>query len=455
MSAQSYYQHYKANLQIAGPIVAGQLGVMATSLVDTAMVGQVGKVPLAAASLANSCFYLLVLLVIGAAVGITPLVGKALGEKDHREISAILKNSFFFYGLYGGVIAVLMFLLAPVLGHLDQPDETVVEAIPYFEILCLSVFPWTLFLVFQQFTEGLAITLPAMGINLGSNLVNVVLNYMLIFGHWGAPAMGLEGAGWATLISRILMMVVMFIYLFRARSVRQYVKEAWQTKISAPLIARMVKLGTPIALQQIFELGAFTVGAIMVGWHGSDEQAAHHIALMVVATTYRMATGVASTATVRISRFLGERDTFGISRAAYSNMILVVAFMGVCTLIMIFWGEPITQIFSQDAGVVKSAAALVFIAAFFQLFDGIQAVALGALRGLHDVKVPTFIAVIAYWVIMMPLCYYLSEMKEMGATGVWIGFVVGLFLTSVLLYIRYEWKSRHVIEEINRADLPA
>ena len=450
MFSALYRQHYRANLKIAAPIVLGRIGLMATAIADTAMVGQVGTEPLAGASLANSIFYFIGMLAIGMPVGITPLVGKAHGEGDKVRIAALLKNGLFFSVILGLGVSLAMYFTAFGLGHLDQSPETVREALPYYKILIYSLLPWTIFIVFQQFAEGLEITMPATLISVGSNLVNIGLNYVFIYGKLGFPAMGLEGAGWATLISRLLMMIGIIYYMWRSPKMRAYLKSAWQSALESKMIMRIVGMGMPISLQMIFEMGAFTVGAIMVGWSGSDQQAAHHIAIMVVATTYHMASGIGSTATVRISNFLGRRNPEGIKVAGYTSLLMVLLFMGLCSIAIVLSGDHLPRLFTIEENVIALAATLLLIAALFQLFDGVQVTALGALRGIQDVKIPTLIAVVSYWIVMVPIAYYLAEIKAMGAIGVWIGYLAGLGASSILLFIRYEWKSKRVLAKLAR-----
>jgi len=446
----TYIEHYKATLKLATPIILGQIGVMVTSITDTIMVGDLGKEAIAASSLANTNFYLVALFVIGLCVALTPLVGKAYGEKNFDRIGSLLKNSVGLFFVLGTAVSVIIYFGAFLLGKMGQDPDVVELAIPYFELISMSLLPYTLFLVGQQFTEGLGITVPAMVINLVGNVVNIFLNYVLIYGEWGFPELQFEGAGWATGISRVLMLVLMAIYILRSPKMKMYLQKAKEASWKWANQKEIMVLGTPIALQQTLEMGAFTVGAIMVGWYGSGPMAAHHIALMAVALTFRIATGLGSAASVRISQFYGEGRGLKMREAGISSLYLVTVLMGVCAVAIFFTLDAIPYLFTDDAEVLVAAAGLLFIAAIFQVFDGVQAVAMGALRGLQDVRVPTIIAAVAYWGVMVPLGYLLAEEAEMKATGIWIGYLGGLGASSILLAIRFQKKSRQMSNELTK-----
>ena len=437
---------YRETLKVAYPIILGYVGLILTYMADNVMVGQLGKVPLAGASLANNVALIPVVFTIGLSMGITPLIGKAIGQENHTKISSYLYNSLWVFVTISILIFILLRFSSPIMYELNQPQEVVTQALPYFHILLWSMLPLVLSEVLSQLPNGMSITKPAMIFTLISNAVNIFLNYILIYGKMGFPAYGLEGAGYATLISRALLAVMLLLYLMRAPRFKRYFQGFKTAKIDLQLIRPLLKLGFPIAMQHVLEMGAFVVGAIIIGWYGSAQLAAHQVAIGIVAFTYRVSGGVGSAATIRISTYAGKKEGQNILKAGRSAFVMVLIFMSVCAVLVTLFSSYIPTWFVNENEVIILGAELLVIAAWFQVFDGVQVVALGALRGLEDVKTPTWIGLLSYWVVMLPLAYLFAEVLEMQATGVWIGYLIGLFIAAVLLYWRYHVVSRRSLE---------
>ncbi len=436
---QSYNAHYKANIKLAYPVMLSQAGQMLVGIADNLMVGQIGKIPLAACGLANSIFPLIMVLGMGIIMALTPLVGQTYGEKNYGRVGVLYKHGLFISIAVGIVLFLISIASSPLLYQMKQTPEVVDLAIPYFGVISFSLIPLMLFFNGKQFAEGVASTRPAMVITLAFNALNILLNYLLIYGKLGMPALGLMGAGYATLISRAGMGIAMLLWVKKASMMKPFweLKRAfrWQKGIFRELF----KLGLPIGAQMIMEVGAFSVGAIMVGMLGAASLAAHQIALGMAALTYMMANGLAAATTIRTSNYMGEKMPHRAARAVWSSYHLVIGFMAISAVGFILGKRFLPSLYIDNIEVIDIAARLMVIAAFFQLFDGIQVIALGALRGMQDVKIPTGMAMISYWILALPSSYIYAFLLDLGPEGVWYGYLTGLGAASVLLTLRVKW----------------
>ncbi len=415
-----------------------QLGHVLVGIADSVMVGRLGAEPLAAAALANVIFHLLMTFGIGVSFAITPLVAAADGENDIVKSAEVLKHGTVINFLISLLLALLVFAGSKGLYYLNQPGEVLKLAIPYLGIITLSIIPLMLFQSARQFAEGLSQTRQAMYITVGSNVLNILLNYILIFGKLGFPAMGLNGAGYATLISRVLMALAMWLYLLQSGRYKPYHAAMKYIRLHMPMIKKMLRIGLPAGFQFFFEVGAFGFSSIMIGWLGARSLAAHQIALNMASVSYMMATGLAAAATIRVGNQLGKKDYTTLRAIAFSIFIMVMAFMAVFALIFILGRNFFPTLYISDTEVISIASSLLVIAAFFQLSDGIQVVGLGALRGLADVKIPTFFTFIAYWIIGLPVGYVMGFPLGFGVAGIWYGLLTGLSVSAVLLFIRFQ-----------------
>lgn len=445
MLHSNYKEHFKRNFYLAYPVMLSQLGNVMVGVADSIMVGRLGTTPLAAASLGNSIFSVAMMFGIGISYAITPLVALSDGKKTTAQA-----GDFFKHGLYIDVtVGVLLFLLVTVgslgLYNIDQPLDVVALAIPYLGIISFSLIPFMFFQTYKQFAEGLSQTKQAMYIIVLSNLLNIGLNYLLIYGKLGFPALGLNGAGWATLISRIVMALAIAHYIHHSKRYSVYFEKLQWRLVKKAIFIRMLKIGFPSGLQFIFEVGAFSFAAIMVGWLGAKSLAAHQIALSLASVSYMMATGISAAATVRVGNQLGKSDFLTMRTAGFTNFSMVLMFMSI-TCVIFLWGNTfLPSLFIKETAVIETAATLVVIAGFFQLSDGVQVVGLGALRGMGDVKIPTIITLVAYWVIGLPLGYILSFKFGWGVQGVWYGLLIGLTVTAILMLYRFHYISKQLM----------
>lgn len=437
MLPSDYKNHFRENFFLAYPVVLSQLGHILVSVVDSIMVGQLGTLPLAAASLGNSIFTVVMVFGMGLSLSITPLVAGAHGRKNKKRISLLLINGVLVCSAAGLLLFLSGYLISPLLLHLNQPAQVVKLAIPYFHILCFSMLPLMVFQGFRQFAEGLSLTKQSMYITIFANALNVVGNYMLIYGKWGAPALGLNGAAISTMLSRVIMAFIMGYFVLNADILKVY-RLRWKRKfISIRHMVRIMKLGWPISLQMAFEVGAFSFSAIMIGWLGAKALAAHQIAISIASLTYMMAGGIAAAATIRVGNLFGRGQVQEMQKAGYSSLIMAVVFMTTAGLILILLNNLIPYLYVKDPEVIKLAGGLLVIAALFQISDGVQVVGLGALRGLEDVKIPSMISLLAYWVVALPIGYVLGFVFNGGANGIWTGLLFGLTVAAILLFFRF------------------
>ena len=414
------------------------LGQVTVQVADNMMVGQIGKVQLGGAAFANSIFVVFLVLGIGISYAITPQAAQASGERNNSLLTDILKHGLFVNIIFGAVLSALAFSAYKGMGWFDQPNDVVILAEPYLKVIALSLFPFMIYQAFRQFAEGLGYTKQSMYITIIGNLINIGLNYLFIFGKLGFPAMGLFGAGLATLISRVVMALLMGAFVFFNHRFSSYWRGFGARPISKKMIAQNLHLGIPMGFQLIFEVSTFSVAQIMIGWMGTAQLAAHQIAINMASITYMIALGIASAATIRVGNQYGKKDFKTMKNAAYTCYIMAVVFMSGAAIMFVAGRNFFPTLYIHDQEVISQAASLLIVAGLFQLSDGIQVIGLGALRGLSDVKIPTVITLIAYWLFGLPLGYVLGFQFDMGATGIWLGLLTGLSVAAVLLLMRFQ-----------------
>ncbi len=437
MQIEKYKPHLREGFQLAYPVMLSQLGHVTMGVADNIMVGNLGAAHLAGAGLANVAFNFLLLFGIGVSYAITPLVATADGERNDGQIASILKHGLLINVLNSLVLIGIVSVGMNVLYHIHQPPEVVKLATPYLSIITFSLIPILIFQTFRQFTEGLSMTRIAMIIVIASNFVNIGLNYVLIYGHFGFPALGLNGAGYATLISRILMAIAFAGFVYFAPRFTKYRVGFSIGNYSKKLISKMLHIGLPAGLQFIFEVAAFDFSLVMMGWLGTSALAAHQIAINLATISYMTTSGLAAAATIRVSNFLGKKDYMNLRQAAYALLGLAMVIMSAWAILFIAGRDLLPHFYVTDETVIAIAGPLLIIAGLFQLSDGAQVVCIGALRGLQDVKVPSLLIFVSYWIIGLPLGYCFTFVFGWGAIGIWIGLLIGLTLTASAMFVRF------------------
>ncbi|WP_223649908.1 MATE family efflux transporter [Hymenobacter psoromatis] len=431
--------HLRPTILLAYPVVLSQLGHILVGVTDSVLVGHLGKLPLDAVGMGVSTTSLLLVLGLGISMGAVPRVAAANGRGDDEALGRLLVGTVWVNMLVGTLLAALSQLLPLALPHLGQSAEVVALATPWVRLVGLSLLPLMVFQGFREWAEGLGLTRQAMQLSIAANVLNALLCYALIFGHFGAPKMGLMGSAWATLISRLGMALLMAQFVLRNRELgpkRPAVAAAWLRPGLAELRGQLA-LGLPIGMQMMLEVGAFSLSFLMIGWLGTTPQAAHQIAINVASVTYMAATGIAAAATIRVGNLRGSGDLVGARQAGFAAYWLAFGFMSAMGLLLVAFRHFIPPFYNTDPAVVAQAATLLAIAAAFQVSDGLQVVGLGALRGLEDVKIPSVVALLAYWALALPLGYGLGFGLKLGAPGVWLGLLTGLTVVAGVLLRRF------------------
>ena len=433
----------------------GMLGHTFVAFADNVMVGQLGTAELAAVSLGNSFIFIAMSLGIGFTTAITPLVAEADSSNNISSGKKAFKHGLLLSSILSVILFLIILLSKPLLNIMDQPEEVVELAIPYLDIVALSLIPLIVFQALKQFSDGLSNTKYPMYATILANVINIILNYLLIFGSFGFPKLGIVGAAIGTLISRIIMVYFLWM-IFKSRSkFKAYITNLNFRKIEKTISIKLFNLGFPSALQMFFEVGIFTAAIWLSGVLGKNPQAANQIALNLSSMTFMVGIGLSVAAMVRIGNQKGLNDFITLRRIAFSIFFLTLLIEIIFATFFLVFRDWLPTLyldqydltnFKDNSEVILLASKLLLVAAFFQIFDGLQVVILGALRGLQDVKIPALITFISYWIVGFPICYYLGLYTNLKSVGIWIGLFTGLFLASILLYIRFNYLSKKLIK---------
>ena len=451
---RAYTKEFKYNWHLAAPVILGMLGHVLVGFVDNIMVGRLGSAELAAVSLGNSFFFVAMALGIGFSTAITPLVAESDSEQNFIKAKSTFKHGLVLCSVMSLLLFVFILLAKPLLYLMDQPNEVVVLALPYLDIIAISLVPLIIFQAFKQFSDGLSLTRYPMYATLIANLINIFINYILIFGKWGFPKMGVVGAGMGTLISRLVMLFLLWFFLKQLKKTKVYLEKIQFLVLDSMMLKKIMGLGLPSALQMFFEIGVFTAAIWLSGTLGKNAQAANQIALNLSSMTYMIAVGLGVAATIRVANQKGLNQAVELRRIAKSVFLMGLIFATLFAALFMVFHELLPRFyldlddavnFKDNNEVIDLAAQLLIIAGLFQISDSIQVVFLGALRGLQDVKIPTLITFSAYWIVGFPLSYYLGNSVRYGSVGIWMGLLAGLTAASVFLYLRFDYLSKKLI----------
>ena len=434
----------------------GMLGHTFVSFVDNIMVGQMGTAELAAVSLGNSFMFIAMSIGIGFSTAITPLIAEADSSDNLKQAKATYKSGLFLCTTLGIVLFAGVYFSKPLMYLMKQPKEVVELAIPYLDLVAFSLIPLVIFQAIKQFSDGLSMTKYPMYAALIANVINIVLNYLLIFGKFGFPEMGIIGAAYGTLISRVIMVIYLWLLLRYKERSAQIVRNIKFFVLDVLTIKKIVNIGSLSAMQMFFEVAIFTAAVWLSGLLGKNPQAANQIALNLSSMTFMVATGLSVAAMIRVGNQKGLQNYKELRRIAFSIFLLGVLLAMFFALLFFIFHKSLPMIYvdlSDTANyidnmeVVSIASKLLLAAAFFQISDSIQVVFLGALRGIQDVKVPTVLTFISYWVIGFPVSYYLGSEEMYGSFGIWLGLLAGLTTASILLFIRFNSLTLKLIKE--------
>ena len=450
----TYTREFKYNIKLAYPVMIGMLGHTFVQFVDNIMVGQLGTAELAAISLGNSFVFIGMSIGIGFSQAITPLIAEADGAKKDKDISGIFEHSFLICIILGLVLFLLVFLNRNLLYSMNQPIEVVELASPYLFWVSFSLISIVTFQSFRQFADGLSFTRAAMYSTLVGNVINVILNFVLIFGFWIFPKLGVEGAAIGTLISRLCMLTFIIFYLKLHKKLSKYIIRFFPTKVEIERVKKILYLGLPSALHSFFEVAFFISAVWMSGFIGKNSQAANQIALNLSSMTYMVALGVGVAAMIRVGNQRGMMNFKKLREVAISTLLLIIIIDIFFCLVFLIFNDflPLLYLDPSDPSnlndvneVLSIASKLLIVAGVFQLFDGIQAVVLGALRGMQDVNKPAIIIFFSYGILGFPISYFLGFHTSLAMVGIWIGLLSGLFFSSLFLFLRFNYLSKKII----------
>ena len=427
---QQYTKEFKTNLRLAWPVMLGMVGHTLVQFVDNIMVGQLGTTELAAISLGNSFVFIAMSIGIGFSTAITPLIAEADAEQNQHALQKVLHEGLRLCIILGVVLFLGVYIAKPLLFQMGQEPEVVALAFPYLNWVAVSLLPLVIFQAFKQFSDGMSLTRYSMYATVLANVVNVVINYFLIFGMWIFPKWGVTGAAVGTLASRVTMLIFVVILLYRDPRTAAIMRQLVPKQLYKKELNQLLELGLPSSFQMFFEVSFFTFAIWVCGFLSKDAQAANQIALNLSSMTFMVAMGLSVAATIRVGNQKGFKAFGELKRIALSVFLLTLLLDVVFAGFFVACNEWLPWLYLDSAtgldtfAVAELAGSLLFIAAFFQIFDGAQVVALGSLRGLQDVRIPTWITFLAYVLIGVPVMLYLSIEADMGARGVWIGLLL-------------------------------
>ena len=435
--------HIKNTIYLAWPLVITQVGYIITGMVDTVFLGKIGAAEQAACILSNNLYILLLVFGIGVSYATTPLVTSANQNMDLLKKASLFKNSIFLNVSVSIICFILLFLSSGLLKYMHQPEDVIKLAVPFFNVLIFSMIPISLFFTCKQYCEGLSNTRMALFISIIGNVINIILNYLLIYGKFGFPELGYIGSAWASFISRVFM-GFSFLYLIFKSPVTKEISAVYnKVKINKKELFHLAKIGLNAGLQLTFEVAAFVIAGLMAGTFGKEQIDAHGIALSIAAFTYMFASGISSASSIRVGIYKAQDNWLEIKQAAFSSIKLVMLIMGGFAILFLMINNFLPKVFSSDLQIVNLASKLLIIAALFQLFDGIQVTIVGILRGLEDFKIPTLISLVGYWIIALPLAYWLAFILKLETVGVWIGLLVSLIFAAIVLF----WRLNYLINK--------
>lgn len=429
-------------IHLAVPLVLTQVGHIIVGIVDNIFLGHIGKTEQAAGILANNLYVLLLVFAIGVSYASTPFITAAKEKGELKEQANLFKNSLWLNLIIAAVLFAVLFVASDALNYMQQPAEVVTLAIPFYQVLIFSIIPVSLFFTCKQYCEGVGNTMAALYISIVGNLINIVLNYMLIYGKCGLPVMGYMGSAYASFIARAFMGVSFLVLVFRSPALNDMKPFFNQVKVSLKTMMQLAKIGLNAGMQFTFEVAAFAIAGLMAGKIGTESIDAHGIALSLAAFTYMFGSGLSGVGTMLTGKYLAQKSHHELRSAVSVLFRLVVLIMGGFGILFLLLHQVLPQFFTTHTEIIELASQLLIIAALFQLFDGIQVLAIGILRGFEESLYPTIITLVGYWVIALPVSYFLAFQWHWDTVGIWIGLLLSLVFVALALLWRVYYRLR-------------
>jgi MATE family multidrug resistance protein len=437
MNIKSYIPFYKRNLSLAIPVMITQAGQMVVQFADNIMVGQLGTSQFAGVGFANALFSMGLVFCTCFTQGLIPFIGQSYGRGEHGKVSEYFTNGILLNALMCIAVMAIMMAAVPLMDHMGQDPRILGYAREYYKIMVWSLAPFIIFYVLRALTEGVGNTKYTMYITVFCNVLNIFLNWVLIFGHFGVEAMGVEGAAWATFISRCAMLGIGIAILQSGKLYKRYVGDIRCRALNFSQFKDVMKTPFPMSFQGLVEVTTFSIAGIMAGWFGEVAMAAHQASQTIITFSFMVAQGVGVAATIRVSHQYGERRFADARKAGFAASHISIALMALAGITFILFNDVIPYIFTQDHHVAEIASKLLYVAAAFQLFDAVQLSALASLRALADVKWPLITSLFTYYVIGLPFAYFAGTTFGLGPVGVWLGLLAGLMLAAILFLYRF------------------
>lgn len=444
---KEYIPFYKRNINLAVPVMITQAGQMVVQMADNIMVGHLGTTQFAGVSFANTIFVIGMAFCICFTQGLTPHAGQNYGSGNYKEVTRYFQNALVLNFALSICVMAIMALIMPLMQFMGQDPDILVYAKSYYKIMVLSILPFIVFFTIRNFSEGIGITKYAMYITVCTNILNILLNWILIFGKWGVPQMGVSGAALATLISRVIMLVSFAILIFTVKEYKLFTDLLEKRFLEKRKIKELLGTSLPIAVQGLIEVTAFSLSGIMVGWFGKIALAAHQVAMTMSTFSFMIAQGIGAAATIRVSHQLGEKDYPATRKAGFAAMHMATAFMGMAGVLYVIFRNRIPLLFTTDQQVIPMASLLLVMCAVYQVFDAMQLSGLASLRALMDVKIPLIYSTFSYYLLCLPCGYLFGHILNLGPAGVWVGLMVGLLVASILFLTRFNKMTKRLIAQ--------
>ncbi len=438
MKLHLFNSNYKEIIKLSLPIIISQIGLFAVQLVDTLMVGNLGAIDLAATAFGSNIYFFIYIFGTGIVSGITPIIGKQFSKKNQYKLKKVLHNAIILFSILGIFFSAVQILSTPLLAYLGQPNEILNIAVPYYIYLSLSTIPLLLFCVFKSFLEGIGNTRIIMIIILISNIINIILNYIFIYGKLGCKEFGAPGAGLATFISRIIMLILIITIFLRKKTLRTYLLCPIYKLFSLVEIRHIINIGLPIALQMTLEGCAFAVTGVIMGWFGAKALAANQIAIIIANLSFLILNAISTATTIKISHFFGANNPKMILMTAKCSFIIAFCFNIITVITFYLQRNILPYLFTTDIDVAMITANFLIYVCLYQFPDGIQCISVGVLRGIQDVKIIPIIAFIAYFIINVPIGYLFAFKLNIGPNGLWYGYICGLSFAAFYYYFKFK-----------------